>query len=171
MSSEDNIFQAEQCDAFDSDVDEAPTAHTMFMANLSSADPYHEEHEMQNDVQPNDVVDSDTEYTSNSISYEQYVQNNEAQVVQSNVSSVPNDALMMIINDIDKQPAQCVPTNKQNKAVNESLTRHSNLTLKNHITHPHCEAKNRVAESRQSSMSQDGSIFVYNPDVLHEQFA
>ncbi|GJX81032.1 hypothetical protein Tco_0329181 [Tanacetum coccineum] len=86
---EDNIFQADQCDAFDSDVDEAPTAQTMFMANLSSADPvddaagpsydsdfisevqdhdnyldnmneYPEGHEMQNDVQPNDVVDSDT---------------------------------------------------------------------------------------------------------------
>ncbi|GKE02333.1 hypothetical protein Tco_1390316 [Tanacetum coccineum] len=36
---EDNIFQADQCEAFDSDVDEAPTAQTMFMANLSSADP------------------------------------------------------------------------------------------------------------------------------------
>ncbi|GJY26076.1 retrovirus-related pol polyprotein from transposon TNT 1-94 [Tanacetum coccineum] len=99
---EDNIFQADQCDAFDSDVDEAPTAQTMFMANLSSADPVydeagpsydsdtlsevqdhdncldnmnesHEEHEIHNDVQPNDVVDSDTEYMSNSniISYEQ----------------------------------------------------------------------------------------------------
>nr|GEU81237.1 uncharacterized mitochondrial protein AtMg00810-like [Tanacetum cinerariifolium] len=30
---------ANDCDAFDSDVDEAPTAQTMFMANLSSADP------------------------------------------------------------------------------------------------------------------------------------
>ncbi|GJS33570.1 hypothetical protein Tco_0531952 [Tanacetum coccineum] len=28
------------CDAFDSDVDEAPIAQTMFMANLSSADPF-----------------------------------------------------------------------------------------------------------------------------------
>ncbi|GKA25451.1 hypothetical protein Tco_0711560 [Tanacetum coccineum] len=150
---EDNIFQADQCDAFDSDVDEAPTAQTMFLANLSSADSvyneagpsydsdnisevhnhdnyldnmneYHEEHEMQNDVQPNDVVDSDTEYTSNSniISYEQYVQDNKEQVVQSDVSSVPNDALMMIINDVDEQVAQCVPTNKQNNAVNVSLT-------------------------------------------------
>ncbi|GKB03686.1 zinc finger BED domain-containing protein RICESLEEPER 2-like protein [Tanacetum coccineum] len=149
-----NIFQADQCDAFDFDVDEAPTAQTMFMANLSSADPvydeagpsydldtlsevqdhdnyldnineYHEEHEMQNDVQPNKVIDSDTEYTSNSniISYEQYVQNNEAQVIQSDVSYVLNDALMMIINDIDEQPSQYVPTNKQNKVVNESLTR------------------------------------------------
>ncbi|GJX06328.1 hypothetical protein Tco_0194260 [Tanacetum coccineum] len=47
----------------------------------------------------------------------------------------------------------------------------SNSTLKNHINHPHCEALKRVAESGQSSMSRDGSIFVYNPDVLREQFA
>nr|GEX08208.1 integrase, catalytic region, zinc finger, CCHC-type, peptidase aspartic, catalytic [Tanacetum cinerariifolium] len=40
---EDNIFQADQCDAFDSDVDEAPTAYTMFMANLSSVDPVYDE--------------------------------------------------------------------------------------------------------------------------------
>ncbi|GKG00402.1 hypothetical protein Tco_0302092 [Tanacetum coccineum] len=30
----DNVFQADDCDAFDSDVDKAPTAQTMFMANL-----------------------------------------------------------------------------------------------------------------------------------------
>ncbi|GKE22016.1 hypothetical protein Tco_1433528 [Tanacetum coccineum] len=125
------FLAADQCDAFDSDVDEAPTAQTMFMVNLSSAglvydkagpsydsdtiskvqdhekcldniNVYLEEHEMQNDVQPNNVFDSDTEYTSNSniISYEQYVQENEEQVVQSNVSFVPNDAVMMITNDI-----------------------------------------------------------------------
>nr|GEY62665.1 uncharacterized mitochondrial protein AtMg00810-like [Tanacetum cinerariifolium] len=35
----DNVFQADDCDAFDLDVDEAPTAQTMFMANLSSVDP------------------------------------------------------------------------------------------------------------------------------------
>nr|GEV23723.1 retrovirus-related Pol polyprotein from transposon TNT 1-94 [Tanacetum cinerariifolium] len=34
----DNMFLAEDCDAFDLDVDEAPTAQTMFMANLSSVD-------------------------------------------------------------------------------------------------------------------------------------
>nr|GEW49076.1 integrase, catalytic region, zinc finger, CCHC-type, peptidase aspartic, catalytic [Tanacetum cinerariifolium] len=34
----DQVFQADQCDAFNSDVDEAPTAQTMFMENLSSAD-------------------------------------------------------------------------------------------------------------------------------------
>ncbi|GKB20716.1 hypothetical protein Tco_0854639 [Tanacetum coccineum] len=40
---EDNVFQDDQCDAFDSDVDEAPTTHTMFIANLSSADPIYDE--------------------------------------------------------------------------------------------------------------------------------
>nr|GFD06435.1 integrase, catalytic region, zinc finger, CCHC-type, peptidase aspartic, catalytic [Tanacetum cinerariifolium] len=39
----DNVFQDEDCDAFDSDVDEAPTAQTMFMANLSSTDPITDE--------------------------------------------------------------------------------------------------------------------------------
>ncbi|GKF20641.1 hypothetical protein Tco_0069279 [Tanacetum coccineum] len=34
----DNVVQADDCDAFDSDVDEAPTVQTMFMENLSSAD-------------------------------------------------------------------------------------------------------------------------------------
>ncbi|GKA85365.1 hypothetical protein Tco_0807019 [Tanacetum coccineum] len=39
----DNVFQADDCDAFDSDVDEAPIAQTMFMANLSFADPINDE--------------------------------------------------------------------------------------------------------------------------------
>ncbi|GJY39703.1 hypothetical protein Tco_0426067 [Tanacetum coccineum] len=147
---EDNIFQADQCDALDSDVDEAPTAQTMFMANLSSADPVydevgpsydsdtlsevhdhnncldnmnesHKEHEIHNDVQPNDVVYSDTKYTSNSniISYEQYVQDNKDQVVHSDVSFVPNDAVMIITNDIYEQDAPCVTSNN---TVNASLT-------------------------------------------------
>nr|GEU38812.1 retrovirus-related Pol polyprotein from transposon TNT 1-94 [Tanacetum cinerariifolium] len=39
----DNIFQADDCDAFDFDVIEAPTAQTMFMVNLSSADLVYDE--------------------------------------------------------------------------------------------------------------------------------
>ncbi|GKE19207.1 hypothetical protein Tco_1426784 [Tanacetum coccineum] len=144
------VFQADQCDAFDSDVNEAPTAQTMFMVNLSSADliydepglsydsdilskvqdhdncldnvgEYPEVHEMQNDVQQNYVVDSDVEYTSDSniIVYEQYVKNNAEQVIQSNVSCMPNDALIMIINDMHEQAAQCIFANEQNKVVNE----------------------------------------------------
>ncbi|GJS72117.1 hypothetical protein Tco_0704958 [Tanacetum coccineum] len=127
----DNVFQADECDAFDSDVDEAPTAQTMFMENLSSADQvydeaspsydsdilsevheydnyqdavceHHEAHKMHHDVQLNCVVDSNADYTSDSnmISYDQYVKDNTGPVVQSNVSSVPNDAYMMIINEM-----------------------------------------------------------------------
>ncbi|GJZ55792.1 hypothetical protein Tco_0610985 [Tanacetum coccineum] len=91
----DNVFQVDVCDAFDSDVDEAPTAQTMLVANLSSADPvydeaglsydsdvlsevhdndhyqdaiceHHEIHEMHDDVQPYYVVDSHADYTSDS---------------------------------------------------------------------------------------------------------
>nr|GFB49163.1 hypothetical protein [Tanacetum cinerariifolium] len=80
------FLQAKDCDAFDSDVDESPTAQTMFMANLSSADPitdeagpsydsdilsevqdhdqylddtyaYHEEHVMHDSVQLDHDVD------------------------------------------------------------------------------------------------------------------
>nr|GEY13492.1 bifunctional inhibitor/plant lipid transfer protein/seed storage helical domain-containing protein [Tanacetum cinerariifolium] len=91
----DNVFQVNECDAFVFDVDEAPTAQTMFMANLSSAnlvydkagpsydsdilsevqdhDNYqdvvcelHDVHEMHGHVQANCVVDSNAKYTSDS---------------------------------------------------------------------------------------------------------
>ncbi|GKF84865.1 hypothetical protein Tco_0249763, partial [Tanacetum coccineum] len=91
----DRIFEADQCDAFDSDVHD-------------HMDEYHEVHEMQNDVQHNYVVDSDAEYTSDSnvIPYNQYIEDNEEHVVQSNVSSVRNDALMSIIDDIHEHSVQ-----------------------------------------------------------------
>nr|GEX32822.1 hypothetical protein [Tanacetum cinerariifolium] len=38
-----NVFQADDCDAFDFEVDEVPTTQTMFMANLSSVDHVYDE--------------------------------------------------------------------------------------------------------------------------------
>ncbi|GJT17091.1 hypothetical protein Tco_0875797 [Tanacetum coccineum] len=140
--------RADQCDAFDSDVDEGPTTQTMFMANLTSEeagasydsnipsevqdhdtfvdhmDEYHEVHEMQSDVQHNYVVDSDADYTSDSniIPYDQYVEDNEEHVVQSNVSSVRNDALMSILDEMHEQGVQSRSANKQVKVVNDTLT-------------------------------------------------
>nr|GFC74425.1 hypothetical protein [Tanacetum cinerariifolium] len=122
-----------QDNAIVEDVDEQPalTAQTMFMANLSSADPvtdevgpsydsdilsevhdhdhyqdavcdHHEEHAMHDNVQLNHVVYSHADYTSDSkmILYDQYVKDNVVPVVYSNVSSVPNDAYMMMYNDM-----------------------------------------------------------------------
>ncbi|GKE09930.1 hypothetical protein Tco_1413481, partial [Tanacetum coccineum] len=130
----DNVFQADDCDAFDSDVDEAPTTQTMFMAiyhpqflfmmKPDAVCEHHEVHEMHDDVQPNYVVDSHTGYKSDSnmIPYDQYVKNNAVPVEQSNVSSVPNDAYMMILNDIYEPSAQCVSVTTENNVVDNSLT-------------------------------------------------
>nr|GEW13764.1 hypothetical protein [Tanacetum cinerariifolium] len=153
LDEEQLLFLVDDCDAFDSDVDEAPTTQTMFMANLSSADPvydedgpsydldilyevydhdhyqdvvceHHEEHEMHDNVQLNHVVYSYADYTSDSnlILYDQYVKDNAVSGVQSNVSSVPNDAYMMIYNDMYEPHAQSVSKTSQNKVVDNSLT-------------------------------------------------
>ncbi|GKF69999.1 hypothetical protein Tco_0203056, partial [Tanacetum coccineum] len=39
----DHIFEVDECDAFDSDVDKGPTSQTMFMANLTSEDLIYDE--------------------------------------------------------------------------------------------------------------------------------
>ncbi|GJW01053.1 hypothetical protein Tco_1556304 [Tanacetum coccineum] len=79
---------------------------------------------MHDDVQPNYVVDSHADYTSDSnmIPYDQYIKDNTVPVVQNNVSSVPNDAYMMILNDMHEPPAQYVSVTTQNNVVAKSLT-------------------------------------------------
>nr|GEU82807.1 integrase, catalytic region, zinc finger, CCHC-type, peptidase aspartic, catalytic [Tanacetum cinerariifolium] len=97
-----------QDNAVDEDVDDqpTPTAQTMFMANLSST--YH-------------VYDeADPSYDSDILS--EYVKDNVVSLVQSNVSSVPNDAYMMILNDMHEQPAQHVFVTTQNNVIDKSLT-------------------------------------------------
>ncbi|GJX53720.1 hypothetical protein Tco_0282089 [Tanacetum coccineum] len=91
-------------------------------------DEYHEVHEMQSDVQHNYVVDSDADYTcdSNIILYDQYVEDNEENIVQSNVSSVQNDALMSILDEMHedgiRQGVQSRLANKPDIVVNDSVT-------------------------------------------------
>ncbi|GJU62713.1 hypothetical protein Tco_1244548 [Tanacetum coccineum] len=78
---------------------------------------------MHDDVQPNYVLDSHANYTSDSnmIPYDQYVKDNAVPVVQSNVSSIPNDAYMMIFNDMHEPHAQSVSNTTQNTVVDNSL--------------------------------------------------
>ncbi|GJY73494.1 putative ribonuclease H-like domain-containing protein [Tanacetum coccineum] len=97
----DHVFEADQCNAFDSDVDEGPTTQTMFMANLTSEE-------------------AGVSYDSNIPS--EYVEDNEEHVVQSNVSSVRNDALMSILDEMHEQGVQSMSVNKQDKVVNDSVT-------------------------------------------------
>ncbi|GJS32425.1 hypothetical protein Tco_0530807 [Tanacetum coccineum] len=123
----DNVFQADDCDAYDSDVDEALTAQTMFMANLSlqinAICDHHEEHEMHDDVQPNHAVESHADYTSDSnmTPYDQYVKDNAAPVVQNNASMVPNDAYVMIDNDVHKSDVLSVSHTPRNTVANNLL--------------------------------------------------
>ncbi|GJR50076.1 hypothetical protein Tco_1400597 [Tanacetum coccineum] len=111
----DHVFQADQCDAFGSDVDEAPTAQTMFMENLSSTDLIYDEVGPSYDTDILSKVQDHDKYLDSVDEYQEYVKKNAEQVVQSNVSSVPNDALIMIINDMHGQTVQCVSANKQDK--------------------------------------------------------
>nr|GEW33988.1 hypothetical protein [Tanacetum cinerariifolium] len=102
----DNMFQADDYDAFHSDVDEALMAQTMFMSNLSFADPVNDE------VGP----------SHNSDILSECVKDNAVPFVHSNVSSVPNDAYMMIYNDMYEPHAQSASKTSQNTVVENSLT-------------------------------------------------
>nr|GFA17954.1 hypothetical protein [Tanacetum cinerariifolium] len=152
LDEEQLLFLTDDCDAFNSNVDEGLMTQTMFMANLLFTDPvydevspsydsnilsevhdhdhyqdavceHHEEHEMHDNVQLNHVVDSHSDYTidSNMISYDQYVKDNAVPGVQSKVSSVPNDAYMMIYNDMYEPHAQSVSKTSRSTVVDNSL--------------------------------------------------
>nr|GFB77568.1 retrovirus-related Pol polyprotein from transposon TNT 1-94 [Tanacetum cinerariifolium] len=77
--------------AINKNVDEQPIQD---LALNDAVCEHHEVHEIHDDVQPNYVVDSHTDDTSDSnmIPYDQYVMDNAVPVVQSNVSAAPNDA-------------------------------------------------------------------------------
>nr|GEU71295.1 hypothetical protein [Tanacetum cinerariifolium] len=125
----DNAFQARDCDAFDSYVDEAPTAQTMFMANLSSADPITDEAgpsydlDILSEVQDHDqYLDADYAHHEEHVMHDSYVKDNEVPVVDSDASFVLNVAFMMIYNDMCEPFTPSVSNTSQNVAVKYSLT-------------------------------------------------
>ncbi|GJW99115.1 retrovirus-related pol polyprotein from transposon TNT 1-94 [Tanacetum coccineum] len=125
----DNVFQADDCNAFDSDVDEAPTVQTMFMANLSSVDPVYDEvgpsydSDIISEVHDHDhYQDAVYEHHQEHEMHDDYVKDNAVPVVQSNVSYVPNDAYMMIYNDMHEPHVQSVSETTRNTVVDNSLT-------------------------------------------------
>ncbi|GJZ51662.1 retrovirus-related pol polyprotein from transposon TNT 1-94 [Tanacetum coccineum] len=129
LDEEELLFLADECDAFDSDVDDEPTTQSIFMANLSSAGPanlqagpsnasilsevhdlenaidpsdnHQVEHEIHDEVQQKNVIESTSADMGNSnvIPYEQYLTVNDVSVVPSSASSVPNDAYVLHDND------------------------------------------------------------------------
>ncbi|GKD01053.1 hypothetical protein Tco_1171327, partial [Tanacetum coccineum] len=88
LTSYDLIYDEAET-SYDSNTLSEVQDHDAFVDHM---DEYHEVHEMQNDVQHNYVVDSNVEYTSDSNI--------------SNVSSIQNDALMSIINEMHEEGVQ-----------------------------------------------------------------
>ncbi|GJZ94471.1 retrovirus-related pol polyprotein from transposon TNT 1-94 [Tanacetum coccineum] len=125
---EDNIFQADECEAFDSNVDDEPTAQTIFMANLSSVGSANlqagisnasilsevhilenaidhsvtnqDEHEIHNEVQQANVIDS----TSDGSGYASSVLN-DACMLSDNDANVPHDPIATELNIYKEQVA------------------------------------------------------------------
>nr|GEU57424.1 hypothetical protein [Tanacetum cinerariifolium] len=74
-------------------------------------------------------------------------------------------------NSKDKLPNELEKKYSQDK---KGRGKCSNTTLRNHITHPHCEVvkaqKNHNSEAGQTSMARDGSVFRYDQcEVLKAQ--
>nr|GEU72553.1 hypothetical protein [Tanacetum cinerariifolium] len=124
----DNVFQADDYPvndevgpSYDSDILSEVHDHDHYQ---DAACEHYEEHAMHENVQLNHVIDSHANYTSDSnmIPYDQYVKDNAVPVVHSNLSSVPNDAYMMIYNDMYELHAQSVSKTSRNTVVENSLT-------------------------------------------------
>nr|GFC05646.1 hypothetical protein [Tanacetum cinerariifolium] len=123
-----------QENAFD---DDASTAQTMFMANLSSADPVTDE------AKPS--------YDSEILS--EYVKDNEVPVVHSDASSVPTDAFMMIYNNMCESHDQSVSNPSWNTVVKNSLTAEL-ATYKEHLKLYEQRAKFELTEREQKINEQ-----------------
>nr|GEW57881.1 hypothetical protein [Tanacetum cinerariifolium] len=115
----------------------ATTAMTMFMSNLSSADPMYDE--------------AGPSYDSDILS--EYVNDNAVSVVQSTISSVPNDAYMMILNDMHEQPAQHVFVITHNNVVDKSLTAELE-TYKEQVELYERRARFKLTEREQNIVEQ-----------------
>nr|GEW47249.1 hypothetical protein [Tanacetum cinerariifolium] len=116
------FIAADDCDAFDPDVDEAPTAQIMSMSNLSSANLVYDEAGPSYDSDVLSEVHDHDHYQDAICEHHEYVKDNVVQVVQSDVSVIPNDAYMMILNNMHEPPTQHAYVTTQSKVVNKSLT-------------------------------------------------
>nr|GEY60918.1 hypothetical protein [Tanacetum cinerariifolium] len=151
-----------QDNAFDDDVDEqpAPTAQTMFMANMSSADPVTDEagpsydSDILSEEQDHDhYQDAVCAYHEEHVMHDSYVKDNEVPVVHNNVSSVPNDAFMMIYNDMYEPHAQSISNPSRNTLVKNSLTAEL-ATYKEQVELYEQRAKFKLTEREQKINEQ-----------------
>nr|GEY96969.1 hypothetical protein [Tanacetum cinerariifolium] len=106
---DDNIFQADECDAFNLDVDDEPTAQSIFMANLSLAGPTNQQadpsnasilsevHDLENAIDPFNDVSIVPIFASSVL--------NNSYVLHDNDAYVPRDPLVTELNIYKEQVA------------------------------------------------------------------
>nr|GEV85145.1 hypothetical protein [Tanacetum cinerariifolium] len=151
-----------QENAFDDDVDEPPVQDlALTMDRTFQADQSRPSYDLDilSEVQDHD------DYTDNVAEFHEYVKDNTKQVVKSNVSSVLNDTLMMISNDMHEQAPQCVSTNEQSKVVNASLTAELASYKEQYVK----DNTKQVVKSNVSSVLNDALMMISND--MHEHAA
>ncbi|GJW00031.1 retrovirus-related pol polyprotein from transposon TNT 1-94 [Tanacetum coccineum] len=115
---QNDAYQADDLDAYDSDYDELNTAKVALMANLS--------HYGSDALAESNVVNySETKITSDSniIPYSQYLIESQHIVVQNSNSYAQQDALILsVIEQLKTQVVNYTKINLDNKSVNDTLT-------------------------------------------------
>nr|GEV82620.1 retrovirus-related Pol polyprotein from transposon TNT 1-94 [Tanacetum cinerariifolium] len=160
------FITADDCGAFNSNVDEAPSAQTMFMANLSSADPVYDEVVPSYDSNILSKVHDHDHYQDDAYEHHEYVNDNAVPIVQSNVSSVPNDAYMMILNDMHEHHAQYVSITTRNNVVDKSLAAEL-ATYKEHVKLYERRAKFELTE-REQKIDEQLRIVITDRNIKEE---
>nr|GFA47089.1 hypothetical protein [Tanacetum cinerariifolium] len=137
---------------YDSDILSEVPDHEHY---LDAACTHHEGHVTHDSIQLDYIVDSHADYTSDSnmIPYDQYVKDNEVPVVNSDASSVPTDAFMMIYNDMCESHDQSVSNPSRNTIVKNSLTAKL-ATYKEHIELYEQQEKFELTEREQKINEQ-----------------
>ncbi|GJW52516.1 retrovirus-related pol polyprotein from transposon TNT 1-94 [Tanacetum coccineum] len=153
-----NIFEVNHEDAYDSDVDESPNAAASFMANLSSTSAtnsqVNEVHSNENEIfdNVNDQMiqemqqeehsdfDAENEIDENTISYDQYILDKEAQCVPTEISADTSDTMSMIaiLTDLQtkldghaKDNQEICLDNEKNKPMIQPTSRNAELEQEN----------------------------------------
>nr|GEV76636.1 retrovirus-related Pol polyprotein from transposon TNT 1-94 [Tanacetum cinerariifolium] len=117
----DNVFQADDCDAFDSDVDEAPTAQAMFMANVSSIDPVYDEVDPSYDSDIlSENTEVDTSLTAELATYKEQVELYERRASTEDTLEIA-EITKRKINDKMKDP-ECVKHKMKAESLKEQTT-------------------------------------------------
>ncbi|GJU31912.1 hypothetical protein Tco_1175501 [Tanacetum coccineum] len=127
-------------DAVESDVERAPTAQLLIKCIV-------------NIMRPTSMHDD-------------YVKDNAVSVVQSNVSSVPNDAYMMIFNDMHKPHAQYVSDTTRNTVVDNSLIAEL-ATYKEYVELYERRSKFELTE-REQKIDEQLRIVITNRNIKEE---